>query len=258
MFGACSVSVSCGPGRDSSAKIPSPGLYPKLRESLNFGSLISTLRPLASDQTVTRAAKSEKTRISSAEWPNSTLTILPMPPLPLLILADHCLSPRSQTRTLVSSASSTLSAPLELLCTGDHRTRGGFLTFSVEGSGMLRTMEREHVARICNRDPRSDATYAPSGEATGRDNAVARCQRVFCEPLSRFSTTFGLLRCFRVHGVGSSALFTFRIPLLFDRAMTTAESPDSPPQHASILGRINDLDTNSPSMRLEKWLDENL
>lgn len=141
---------------------------PKVRAFGNFGSLISTLRPVFNDQAVTFDPKSEKHRTSSFVRPNSTLTIFPIPPLPLLMFAVHLSLYRSQTRTFSSSASSNRDEDSEAGNTGDQRIIGPF-----EDVAMLLTSPREAVARISSRSPFNAATYRASCEDTACCEAVS-------------------------------------------------------------------------------------
>jgi len=143
------------------------GLKPKVRVFENFGSRISTLRPVFNDHTVTLDPKSEKQTTSSFVLPNSTFTILPMPPLPLLIVAVHLSLYKSQTRTFSSSASSNREDVSVEGNKGDHRIIGLF-----EEVDKLLTRPREAIERISNRSLLSAAIYSPSCEGTAYWEAV--------------------------------------------------------------------------------------
>jgi hypothetical protein len=157
-FGACSVSISCGPGRDSSANVCvelGRNSYPFVE---NFGSRISTLRLEIRDQMVTLDEKSENSRTSSFVRPNSAFTILPLPPLPLFITALQERSVMSQTRVLSPSQRRTrVEGPTPDI--GDHRIIPTF-----PDAGILRTDWKEEEVRISRCVLVRIARWSPSGE----------------------------------------------------------------------------------------------
>jgi hypothetical protein len=155
------------------AQSPVMGRNPNVRVFENLGSLISTLRPVFSDQTVTFDPKSEKQMISSLVGPNSTLTIFPIPPLPLLMVAVHLSLFRSQTRTISSSATSIRGNVSVAGDTGDQRIMRPF-----EAVERLLTSPRDAVERISNRSLFSAAMKSPSCEGTACCEAVSLGVRV--------------------------------------------------------------------------------
>lgn len=159
------VTMSCASGLDSTTNNPVVGLYANPL-CANFGSLISTLRPELSDHTAIFEPKSETTRTSSLVRPNSAFTILPIPPLPLLMCADHCSSLRSQTRTFSSSASRTRELALPCCDLGPHRMMSVLPRWS-PATDITRVVCSEGMDRMISREPLRLATKSAPGDSTG-------------------------------------------------------------------------------------------